>query len=176
MAGIPAYITNEHVFYSDVTTPAALLHNGATQWLLPYEFLVDLRSQTDLDKLVVANSGVLPLTNDDVAKNLILDNGLSWYDTYIGTTKFITTATLPTYAQFHCPSCGGGGDYTLPVASASKLGGVKVPNQGGLTIAADGSLSIDLTKLAPAGEDGEVLTSQGATASPTWEKMDGGVF
>lgn len=176
MAGIPSYITDEHVFYSDVTTPAALLRDGATQWLLPYEFLVDQRSQTDLDLLVEANGGTLPLANVDVAMNLILDNGLSWYETYLGVTKFITTATLPTYAQFHGGGGGGGGDYVLPVASASTLGGVKIPAQGGLTVGSDGTLSVDLTKLAPAGDDGQVLTSQGTTAPPDWEGLDGGGY
>lgn len=172
---VPSYITDEHVFYSDVTTPAALLLDGSTQWLLPYDALVDVRSQSDLDLLVQANGGTLPLASESVAHNLVLSNNRSWFDTYLGVTKYVVTASLPTYAEFHAG--GGGGSYILPVATASTLGGVKIPTpDSGLTITGTGNLSVDILDLAPSGLAGQVLTSVGPGGSPEWESVDGGGY
>jgi len=144
---VPAYITNEHVFYSDVTTEAALLLDGSPQWLLPWQSLVDQRSQDDLDVLVQANGGSLPLSDVNIAKTTILDNGQSWYDTYIGATKYVVLADLFTYAVFHNPYSsgggGGGGSYVLPPATQSVLGGVSVPADGGLVVDGSGAIAVD---------------------------------
>lgn len=173
---VPSYITDEHVFYSDVTTPAALLLDGATQWLLPYDALVDARSQSDLDLLVQANGGSLPLASEAITHTLILPNNRSWYDTYLGVTKYVTPATLPTYAEFHAGG-GGGGSYILPVATASTLGGVKIPTtDSGLNVTGTGDLSVDILDLPPSGLVGQVLTSVGPGGSPEWEDVDGGGY
>lgn len=59
-------------------------------------------------------------------------------DTYLNTRGL---ATL--WADILAAIQSGGGSYTLPVASASTLGGVKVGN--GLAIDANGVLSLNVT-------------------------------
>lgn len=145
---VPGYITDQHVFFKDVTTPAGLLFSyGPTNWVIPFEELVTQLQVDDLDLLVQANGGSLPLTSDSVAKELMLDNGASWYDTYLGVTKFVIPAMLPTYSQFYNGCCGSGGgsggDYELPPATANTLGGVIVPAGGGINVDSTGKITID---------------------------------
>lgn len=173
----PAYITDQNVFFSDVTTPAALLMTvGTTDWVLPFDVLVTVHQREDLDDLVTANGGSLPLTSEQVARTLKLSNGQSWYDTYIGITLYVDPTQLPTYDEFHGGGSGGGGDYTLLPATTSRLGGVIVPLDSGLSVAANGSVAVNMNALPPVGDEGQILVSVGTNGSPVWQDMDGGSY
>lgn len=181
----PAYITNENVYYSDTTTPAALLLTDDTNWVLPYCNLVTEVGRTDLDTLVKVNGGTLPLKSEDVAHSVTLDNGKTWYDTYVGATRYVDIAHLPTYNAAHGGGGGGGGgsDYVLPAATKTTLGGVRATGTSGVGIDSSGYISVNMTELPPAGSFGQVLTSQGSDNSPVWldaeeneMDIDGGEF
>ena len=116
---LPAYVTSENIYYSDKTANAAvLLTNGGTKWLVPYDGL-DGTSKTDLDGLVAYNGGTLPLASETVSKTFILANGKSWYDTYLGVTKYVTLADLPSSSSGS--SGGGSGGLTNTELRASPV-------------------------------------------------------
>ncbi len=87
----PGFVTDQNVFFNGTLSPCAVLLAGPPMWLVVYDVL-DIKGQNDLQLLVTANGGSLPLSSITVAQNLILNNGRSWYDTYIGATKYVTTA------------------------------------------------------------------------------------
>lgn len=62
--------------------------------------------------------------------------GIEWYDVTMNSGLIPTSYAVKTYVDAHS---GGGGGYTLPTATTTRLGGVKVG--AGLSVAPDGTLS-----------------------------------
>lgn len=81
----PAYVTNESLSIN-TTTKCAVLQRAPYLIVVPYDNL-DFVGRVDLDALVAANGGVLPLTSMSVASNLLLTGGSSWYSTYLGSIR-----------------------------------------------------------------------------------------
>lgn len=96
----PAYITQVEWPFTGHLVYAATLLNTPERWILNYENLSSI-DQAQLEKLVIANGGTLPLSSINVAKNLILNTGRSWYDTYVGMTTFVSGSSLPVTPTYY---------------------------------------------------------------------------
>lgn len=90
----PVYVSQVEWPFTGHLVYAATLLTTPQKWILNYDNLSPI-DQAQLAKLVLANGGTLPLSSIDVAKNLILNTGKSWYDTYVGMTTFVPNESLP---------------------------------------------------------------------------------
>lgn len=137
---VPAYVTDEYVYYSNVLTPAAVLVTTPEKIVVPYNLLIDARSKADLDLLVQNNGGTLPLSDLSIAYETILPNGRSWFETYEASTVTVIPP-LPTQGG---GGGGGGSDYVLPAATSTTLGGVRVPLTSSISIDGSGNITYAL--------------------------------
>lgn len=108
---VSSHITAQNVFASDILTFAVTLLSGSPRWVLPTDPL-DLKDRDRLDQLYVANGSTFPLSDISIAQNLILSNGKSWYDTYVGMTRYVPSSLLASSGS----GGGGGGGAVSSVA------------------------------------------------------------
>jgi hypothetical protein len=87
--------------------------------------------------IVVTRTGVQTLTNKTLNSPIITGSLTAGGGT--GTNGQVLTST-GTGVQWSTVSGGGGGDYTLPIASVSVLGGIKIGS--GLSVAGDGTVDV----------------------------------
>jgi hypothetical protein len=87
--------------------------------------------------VVTTNTGSQTLTNKTLNSPIV--TGSLTAGGGVGTTGQVLTST-GTGVQWTTVSAGGGGDYTLPIASSSVLGGIKIGS--GLQIGGDGTVDV----------------------------------
>jgi len=87
--------------------------------------------------VVTTNTGSQTLTNKTLNSPII--TGSLTADGSTGTSGYVLTST-GSGVQWAASSGGGGGSYTLPIASSSVLGGIKIGS--GLQIAGDGTVAV----------------------------------
>jgi hypothetical protein len=87
--------------------------------------------------IVVTRTGVQTLTNKTLNSPII--TGSLTADGSTGTSGYVLTST-GSGVQWAASSGGGGGSYTLPIASVSVLGGIKIGS--GLQVAGDGTVDV----------------------------------
>lgn len=82
------------------------------------------------NKLITDVSVIVQAPNDDVIIRT----------TYSERTNNNGSYTANKYRDYQLPEANHGSDYTLPIASATTLGGIKIPANGQMTIDKDGNL------------------------------------
>jgi len=87
--------------------------------------------------VVTTNTGSQTLTNKTLNSPIITGSLTAGGST--GTSGYVLTST-GSGVQWAASAGGGGGDYTLPIASSSVLGGIKIGS--GLQIAGDGTVDV----------------------------------
>ena len=87
--------------------------------------------------VVTTNTGSQTLTNKTLNSPIITGSLTAGGST--GTSGYVLTST-GSGVQWAASSGGGGGSYTLPIASSSVLGGIKIGS--GLQIAGDGTVAV----------------------------------
>ena len=87
--------------------------------------------------VVTTNTGSQTLTNKTLNSPIITGSLTAGGST--GTNGYVLTST-GSGVQWAASAGGGGGNYSLPIASSSVLGGIKIGN--GLTIAGDGTVDV----------------------------------
>lgn len=154
------YILNKHLkdylsgnisFYRAVVTTAA--SGGVMGVTRPYDSEIFLPYSWGADSLAVGSECIVFVFGDESNARVVGDGTLSSNGSGGG---------------------GGGGDsYTLPAATSSTLGGVKVPSANGLSVANNGTLSV---AAAGASTRGTVILDSAPASGSANAVSSGGVY
>jgi len=99
------------------------------------------------------------------------------YKLQVGQSRNSSTGAVPNaeinWSEVTFGSSGSGSDYTLPIATSSVLGGIKIGS--GVSISLDGTISVDISSLTatplPIKSNGTILTTQPTSINFTGDSV-----